>query len=450
MKRLIILTLCFMFLLATACGNNDLLDPKNPVTITLWHTYGQLMNESMGALVDEFNSTVGLERGIIVQTTYIADAAEVNEKLLMTARGDPGAPELPDIALIYPRIGITLAQHGLLVDLSTQFSESELSQYVPEFIEEGKFGGETLYLLPIAKSTEVLYLNTIMFDRFANDTGVGYHHLATPEGIQEAALLYFEWSDGKAFFYPDNLFNFSMVGFSQLGDDFLAGNRLNLESPVFQRIWDAYYPLAVRGGNAIFDNYGTLLMASGEVVCILGTSASLTFFSDMVTFADNTKEQLELSILPYPVFEGGEQVVIQRGGGFSIFKSDSRREHAAGVFLKWLTAPEQNLRFTTQTGYMPVTTEAYSGFLDSVHERVTDERLIKLYETILYMQNDYSFFIPPVFDGFEEIQRNYIQAFRRAAEISRREYLNLIETEGPDRAYEIVSRGVLEQFVADG
>jgi len=444
-----LLCLCLVMGVLAGCASKKPLDPKKPVTITFWHTYGQQMNTSIGALTDEFNDTIGKERGTTVQINYIADASEVNERLMQTAHGDPGAPEFPDIAVIYPSIAIALAQMGFLTDLSTYFNTDELSKYVPEFLEEGRLGGGTLYLLPIAKSTEVLYVNATLFDRFAADTGVSYYQLVTFEGLCEAAELYYEWSDGKSFFYSESLFNTAMVGFEQLGDDFLAGSKLNLTSPTFHRIWDAYYPPAVTGGNAIFDNYSNYLMASGEIVCCTSTTASVTFFPETVIFLDNTQEDLELTVLPYPVFEGGRKVALQRGGGLCVFKSDEKKEYAAAVFLKWLTEPEQNLRFTTRTGYLPVTTAAFGGAMDKELENVTEENVRKLFDTVGGMQGEYRFFVPPVFDGLDEMQREYNRSLRRVADTSREEFLALLGSQGSQAAYETVSRGVFDRFISN-
>ena len=441
--------LCLLAAVPSGCGSNGLLDPDDPVTVNFWHPYGQQMNASLDVLVDEFNDSIGRGSGVIVQVSYIADASEINDKLLLTANNAPGAPAFPDVAVIYPQIGIILAQKGRLADLSTLFSESELSRYVPEFLEEGKLGGDTQYLLPVAKSAEVLYVNATLFGRFSKDTGVNISQLSTFEGIADAAEKYYEWSGGRDFFFPENLFNAAMIGFRQLGGDFLEGSAPNLSSPLFQRIWDAYYPGAVKGGTSIFDNYGNYLMVTGEIVCCTSTTAGVTFFNDTVTYSDNTKESLELAVLPYPVFEGGEKVVLQRGGSLCVFKSDDRREYAASLFLKWLTDPEQNLRFTTQTGYLPVTGEAFGGFMERELENIESENVRKLFETVGIMQGSYVFFIPPVFDGFEGIQKDYIQSLKRAAEISRQEYLDLLETQDPRKAYEAVSQGVFEKFTAE-
>ena len=443
----IIALLTILSVLLSGCAKKDILDPNDPVTLTLWHNYGQQMGESMGGLLEEFNSTVGADRGIIIQIAYIADTREINERLLMAVNNDPGAPAFPDIAVIYPRIAITLAEEGLLMDLSDQFTEDELAAYVQSFIDEGKLGGDTLYIMPVAKSTEILYLNSTIFNRFSEDTGVTVSQLETIEGIIDAAGRYYEWSGGKAFFYPENLFHIAMTGSRQLGKDILTERKLDLSFNEYQRIWDAYFPSAVKGGTAIFANYGNYLMATGEVVCLTGSSASLTFYPDTVTFADNTKEQLELDLLPYPIFEGGRNISIQRGGGMSVFKSDHVREYAAGIFLKWFTDPEHNIKFTQQTGYMPVTTAAFEDFKANDPGGETDINIRKLYETLIYMQSNYTFYVPPAFEGFDDILRSYNQRLLQTAESSRWEYLNLLETHSPDAAFEQSARGVFEAFI---
>lgn len=443
--------------LVTGCKNSDSLDPKNPVTLTLWHTYVEQMKAGMEELVDEFNSTVGAQKGIVISTTSVANASVLNEKLIMAANGDPGSPEFPDLAVIYPNVAVELAKKGLLMDFSSQFDEAELSQYVPAFLEEGMLDGNTLYLLPIAKSTEVLYVNKTIFDRFAKDTGVSISQLATFEGILDAAKKYYIWtdektpdvpSDGKTFFYPESLMNYTMVGLRQLGDDFVSGQSLNLSAPAFRKIWDSYYPHAVKGHVAIFDSYGNYLAKTGDVVCNTGTSAGVIYYPETVTYDDNTKEDVEFIILPYPVFEGAKKVAIQRGGGMCVFKSEAKKEYAAGVFLKWLTEPEQNLRFTSLTGYFPVTTDAFGSFMAQEIENIENESIKKLMTTVITMHEDYEFYISPIFNGFEKLQMEYEKEFRKVAEKSRQEYLTKISVNTPLAAYEAVSSDAIEEFIA--
>lgn len=80
--------------------------------------------------------------------------------------------------------------------------------------------------------------------------------------------------------------------------------------------------------------------------------------------------------MPYPVVDGGKKVAIQRGGGMCIIKSNEAKEYAAGIFLKWFTAPEQNLKFVSSTGYVPVTQMAVE--MTVVNGDDIDDKIMKL------------------------------------------------------------------------
>jgi len=113
----VILVLIFLPILA-GCDNSAKINSKNPITLTLWHNYGGQLKETMDNMVDEFNDTVGKEKGIIINVTSISGSATLHEKLTMAANGDPGAPSLPDITTAYPKTALILAAKGVLADLN--------------------------------------------------------------------------------------------------------------------------------------------------------------------------------------------------------------------------------------------------------------------------------------------------------------------------------------------
>ncbi|MDR1796664.1 MAG: extracellular solute-binding protein [Clostridiales Family XIII bacterium] len=420
-RRILAITisaLAALLLLGAGCGADS---AAEPVELTMWHTYVEQMKTDFDELVEEFNEGPGAEAGIRVTVTSVANSSVLNEKLLMAASGDPGAPEPPDIAVIYPKIAVTLQSGGKLADLDDYFTEEELAAYVPAFLEEGRFAGGDggLYLLPIAKSTEVLYVNRTIFDRFAAETpGATLEMLGTFEGILSLAGQYYAWTDaqtpeasgdGKAFYYPDGLFNWYMVGAEQLGGHLVVDGRIDEGSSAFRKLNDAYLSGAAGGGVAIFNDYGNYLAKTGDAVCVTSTSAGAQFYPDEVTYADNTKEAAVFDVLPYPVFEGGEKVAIQRGGGLCLLRSDEGRERAAAAFMKWLTEPAQNERFAAKAGYMPVTSEARA-------QEADDALVRKMLETVAGMQEGgYRFYVPPVFDGFDEMQTAFVEEAQQQA-----------------------------------
>ncbi len=287
-----------------------------------------------------------------------------------------------------------------------------------------------------------------MFDRFAGETGARMEDLQTFEGIARTAALYYDWTDrqrpgiehdGKMFFMSDSLFNYTLIGCKQLGTGFINGNNYNLTSPQYFRVWESYFKPAVSGQFAIYNGYATDLAKTGEIVCSTGSTAGIMFFSPTVTYPDNTSEPAELAILPYPVFEGGKKVALQRGAGMAIIKSTKEKEHLAAAFLKWFTSPENNLRFVTSTGYLPVTEEAFGEIMSREIESMPDENIKKLLSTCKVMQKEYEFCIPPLFEGVDQLQEQYENRFKELSAAARVSYVELLNSSGADEAYKTVS-----------
>jgi multiple sugar transport system substrate-binding protein len=419
-RKIFATAICLVLLLSLiGCKKKYHLNKNNPVTISLWHNYGGQMKNTMDELIDEFNTTIGKEKGIIINVTSISGSSTLSEKLNMAANSDPGAPEMPDITTLYPKTALTLANKELLVNLDTYFDKKELSAYVDEFLEEGRLGDGGLYVFPTAKSTEVLFVNKTLFDRFSKDTGITMETLKTFEGIVYASYKYYEWSDGKMFFMPDSLFNMVQVGFKQLSDEFIVNENLNLQSETFKRIWDTYYSPAVSGSVAIFDGYSSDLVKTGDIVCALGSSAGVLFYPSVVSYSDNTTEEVEYEILPYPVFDGGKRIAIQRGGGMSVIKSTPVKEYASSIFLKWFTSPVQNMKFVATTGYFPVTEEAYGEIMNVEIANVKNNSIKKILSTAIDMQKEYDFYIPPIFHDFDKLEKEYEERLKKAVKDSK-------------------------------
>ncbi len=424
MKKHLSLFLAVLLMLTclAGCQSTQKLDPKNPVALTMWHNYGGDMQASMDYLIDQFNTTVGKEQGIVIDVTAISSSAELNESLVMIANGDPGAPEMPDIFTGYPKIAVQFQEKGMLADLDSCFTADELSAYVDAFVEEGRLADGGLYVFPLAKSTEILYLNQTLFDAFAAETGASADQLATFEGLAELSRQYYQWTDaktpdvpndGKQFYSSDAWFNVAEVGMAQLGADiFDEAGALALDSDEYEHIFETIYAPAVEGGFAVYDGYSSDLSKTGDLVCSTGSSAGILFYGDTITYADGTVENVEYSILPYPVFEGGTKTALQRGGGLMVAKTDEKKEYAASVFLKWLTAPEQNMRFISKTGYLPVTRQAFEQDMDAYLGTVEDVRIQKMLTAVLSMYDEYAFFTAPNLSDFDAVSKSYEKKFK--------------------------------------
>ncbi|NLT12556.1 MAG: extracellular solute-binding protein [Clostridiaceae bacterium] len=461
-SKALVLIVCMVFSFATVLSGckRSLLNPDKPVTITMWHNYGGQMKILMDDLVSEFNRTVGEEEGIIVSVTAIAGSKELHEMLVSSAEKQPGALALPDLTTAYPKTAVLLEQKNLLCDFKEYFSKSELEAYVEDFVAEGYLGDEKLYVFPIAKSTELLFVNRTIFDRFASACGFSIDDLGTFEGISHAATAYFEWTDamtpdiegdGKAFFMADSLFNQALVGSRQLGSDFLFETdepntfELDTRSEAFSQIWDAYFNSAAQGGIAVFDGYSSDLFKTGDLVCAVGSTAGVLYYPTEVTYSDNTQEAVDYSYLPYPVFEGGDKIALQRGGGMCITAQSAANRLAASIFVKWFTAPEQNLRFTLSSGYLPVTSEAFEELFETDLSSLTGKPVSEQLETILYMYEEYQFFFAPYSENYDALQKNFETTLRKEVSSVRDQISNQSGSD-TDQSFSGFSDDVLRQL----
>ena len=424
MKKVIAL---FLILALSACAlagcSGIKLDPKKPITLTMWHNYGGDMQQTMDLLIDEFNSTVGKEKGIVIDVTAISSSSELNKSLTMIVNGDPGAPAMPDIFTGYPKVAIQFQQKGMLANFDNYFTDKELAEYVDAFVEEGRIADGGLYVFPIAKSTEVLYVNQTLFDKFAAATGAKQEDFATFEGIARLSKQYYEWSGGKQFYAADSWFNFAEVGMAQLGSSIFTGEALSLNNEKFDYIFNTVYTPAVEGGIAIYDGYSSDLSKTGDLVCSTGSSAGILFYGDCITYADGTVENVEYSILPYPTFESGTKTAIQRGGGLMVGASTEEKEYAACVFIKWLTAAEQNMKFVDETGYLPVTKQAFETDMPAHLDSIEDTRIQKMLTSVLSMYESYNLFTAPNYTNFDSDSNGFETSFKKILTDHREKFL---------------------------
>jgi multiple sugar transport system substrate-binding protein len=436
-------------LMISGCGKQEPLDPKTPVTLTMWHNFGGDMQQSMDALIDEFNATVGKEEGVIISVEAISSSAELQDALGMILNEDPGAPEMPDITTAYPKTAVQFQKEGLLADLSAYFTEEELTAYIPAFVDEGRLE-DGLYVFPFAKSTEILFVNQTIFDRFASETGVTMDCFATFEGVAVAAEAYYKWTDektpdvqndGKQFYNADSWFNLAQAGMLQQGGSLFDGETFALENDYYKKIWDTCYTPSAAGGFAIFDGYSSDLSKTGDIVCSTGSSAGVLFYGDTVTFADGTSEKAEYTILPFPVFEGGEKIAVQRGGGLMVSKGDETREYASALFIKWFTQPEHNMRFVSETGYLPVTEEAFETYMPQTIESAENPHVRQMLRVVTDMNAEYAFFVAPAFEAFDSLSKEYEQQYK-ALMAEQRE--TRIAKNG-----EVDPEGALNRFIAE-
>lgn len=360
-----------LFILLTGCstGAQSVLDKKNPVSITLWHYYVGDNKIALETAVDQFNKTVGSEKGVVVNAVAKGSIAELEKAVTDSAKGIINAEPMPDLFSSYPDKGFEINQLGKLCDLNDYFSKDEQKLYVEEFLNEGKYDGEHLLSIPIVKSTELLYVNKTAWNEFATATGSNEKSLGTWEGVYEAARAYYEWTDaqtpetpwdGKSFMGVDSVANYIIIGNKQLGVEVInaKNQKAVLNHADLRKLFDLYYGGMSLGYFNAVGKFRSDDIKAGDLVAYVGSSSGAAYFPTWIE-KNNTQSPIDFLALSYPVFNGGSPTAIQQGAGMSVAKSTPEKQEGAALFLKWFTSEEQNIPFAMTTGYLPVETGAY-------------------------------------------------------------------------------------------
>lgn len=367
----------FMLMSLSGCQKGDdyenLLDKNSPVTIIIWHYYNGVQQTQFDEMVAEFNSSVGVEKGIIVEAISKNSINELADSVKAAAANEPGAEDMPDIFAAYAETTYVIDELGYVADLKKYFTDEELAEYVDEYIEEGSFdGGETLKIFPTAKSTEVMMINQTDWQKFADATGTTYEDMATWEGLTEVAECYYNYTDdltpdvendGKAFFGRDSVANYMNIGAKQLGVAFTAPDedgtvKSSVDKETMRRLWDNYYVPYVKGYYTAESRYRSDDAKIGSIIALICSTSGAIYYPTEVTINDEYTYAIENVILPVPNFEDCEPYIVQQGAGMSIVKSTEKEEYASAVFLKWFTETERNIQFSINSGYLPVKKEA--------------------------------------------------------------------------------------------
>ncbi|MEG2699589.1 MAG: extracellular solute-binding protein [Hungatella sp.] len=415
----ILLSLCL-----SGCGSKNPLNPKEPVTVSLWHYQDGSAKAQLDAQISKFNDTVGKKEGIIVDAQSRGNSMQLAEVVFDAANKKIGSDPMPDIFTAYPDNAYRIDQLVGLVDLEEYFTKTELDAYYPTFLDNDRIGGDNkLKLLPVSKSTEALFLNRTDWDKFVSATGAEVSELATWEGITKIAENYYNWTDGqtsepddgKAFWGIDSMYHFMLMTSKQVDEEIYGtdatGNRVFQYSEMLaRRIWDNYYLPYISGWYAKNNTYTSADVAAGTILASVMSTAGGNYFPTEMMENKSAGYPVNCTVLSYPCLTGGAPFAPIRGMDMCISKSDAAHEYAAAVFLKWLTAPEQNSIHTASIGFLPVqkkalTEEAIVAARAQVLEGIPNPNITMALQSAQEMLKTYTLYNSKPFSGDYEVKQ---------------------------------------------
>ena len=132
-----------------------------------------------------------------------------------------------------------------------------------------------------------------------------------------------------------------------------------------------------------------------------------------------------------------------------VTKSNEIKEKAAVTFLKWFTAPEQNVRFAMSSGYLPVT---YEGNSQSAIDQAIKESGQPVSDIVrssldigVTMTQDYTFYTSKAFkNGFDA--RNIVEYSMMDQANADLEQIQNLMSQGSSRADAVARYNTDENF----
>lgn len=393
-------------------------DTSKPVEITFYHSMGKTLQEVLDYTIQDFNEKYP---NVTVKHKSYGDY----DGVLSQISTEITVGNQPNIAYCYADhvalYNVSQAVQTLDVFMNDEtygFSDAELADFIDGALDEGKsFGDDKTYLIPIAKSTEVLYYNKTFFDK---------HNLTVPTTWDEMYTLCKQIkniiateNEGKAAkdrivctpLGYDSESNWFITMCEQYGSDYTSAtdaenfrfyNDKNIE---FVETFNSWYKEGLVTTQTLSGGYTSDLFKGAQSGAIsymcIGSTGGATYQQPK---NNNGVYEFEVGIAPIPQVDVSNPKVISQGPSICIFKNDDPQEVLASwLFMKHL-ATDVNFQASVSmaNGYAPVIksiqqNEIYADFLASAEVNGTEN--IQAYAVKVALSQSPYYFVSDAFNG---------------------------------------------------
>ena len=134
------------------------------IELKYWYSWTDKIKENNEERVQEFNDTVGKEKGIHVTAEYQGSYDDLNAKLKTAF----AANEEPDVCVMVVNGTQAFADGGMIQPISDLVAKEDVDDFWPGLMENC-YASDELYGVPYLRSTPVLYYNKTLFEKAGLD-----------------------------------------------------------------------------------------------------------------------------------------------------------------------------------------------------------------------------------------------------------------------------------------
>lgn len=334
-----------------SANTNTTASKDNAVTeITYWYAWTDKIQQNNIDLTDEFNQTVGKEKGIHVTAEYQGTYDDVHQKLQAAYI----AGEAPNVAVMEIASIKTFAMNGVLEPLDPYIKASnvDMSDF-QQGLMQNSYYDDVCYGLPYLRSTPIMYMNTTLLKEAGLDTSGP----KTWDELAEYAKTVHD-KTGKygisQYSYIWTFEAFMLEHGSSILDD--TETATNINSDAAKEIINFYKALKADGvSHQLSSGESDKLKAdvmNQDTAIWFSSTGDLT---NNLQIAKDNGFEIETAFIPmaksYGVPTGGCNLIVTNSG-------TEKEKQAAWEYVNWMTSTEQTIKASKNTGYLPTRTSA--------------------------------------------------------------------------------------------
>ena len=134
------------------------------IELTYWYCWTDKIKENNEERIQEFNDTIGKEKGIHVTAESQGSYDDLNSKL----KSAFVAGEAPDVCVMVINSTKVFADGGMIQPIDEFVADDDLNDFWPGLMENCQVDGK-LYGVPYLRSTPILYYNKTLFEKAGLD-----------------------------------------------------------------------------------------------------------------------------------------------------------------------------------------------------------------------------------------------------------------------------------------
>ncbi len=326
---------------------------EEPVRIVFWHSASEAAGQLVDKYVQDFNDTIGKEKGIRVEAVFQGAYADSVNKMngVLSARQFDTLPDVMQLDAT-GKVSYASAEAAYTVDQAlADHPESDLSSMLAPAMANWQLAGVQLGL-PFATSTTVTYYNKTALE------AAGF---SAPKTLSDVGALSPLNGNGVTVYaaIPNTPTLANWLG--QLGSDLVNSHNGSEGSATelaciengalaeFLTTWKALY---ATGALADKNGSGDEFVAGRQLIM---TDSS----SKVANMMNKIDGHFELGVAPYlKVNESSASGATVSGSCLVMFDHGEARKEAAWQFAQYLTSAEVQADFARGTGYLPANQEA--------------------------------------------------------------------------------------------